>query len=612
MTESFEAKCLRCGAPDAGDRARCVCGASLFVDVLLKEPVEDERRRFALARALAVLGPPAPAFSQARTSLAIPGDRLVRGISRAFAQKILAILSEHGASALLQPAELPVETSASAAPRSSARGFLVRVLAVVALAGAGYRIWSSQSDATRRAWAFGLGTPSLAPQALQGPARLTTQEISQRASPSTLSIHCGGHMGSGFFVEPEVALTNAHVACPLGKSMAVVLPDGRQLIGETLKRDEDLDLATVRVVGAKAVPLKLGDVTRLQPGDPLVFIGSPKGLDFTVHEGKVGFVGRQYLGLGYLQFNASVNPGNSGGPLLDGRGEVVGVVSMKIENADGLGLALPIAYASKFISVPSTPEATARWEELLSRVAREEAREVEQFKAENFQPVLATLKEMDDLGIAAVIIERFDSTPSRVRHRLVLESGGEKCSMDVDFEYWKPLKEAMDNEQDSRRMRWLASHGITEGVHVGAGRVPVESCSLPTVGRAWLKMDGAGNEEFDRYEVPLQAVTAAREAWNRRKSALEVRERQVQEQRAQQEERSRENAGQWRTAFLQMRERVSRAEEAKRRLQEKWTAGQDVRQELAEAEAELKLANQRLEELERYASANSVPREWRQ
>ena len=168
MTESFEARCLRCGAPDPGDRARCVCGASLLVDVLLKEPVADERRRFALARALAVLGPPAPAFSQARTSLAIPGDRLVRGISRAFAQKSWRSSPSMGPARSCSPRELPVEPSAAAAPRSSARGFLVGVLAVVVLAGAAYQLWISQSDETRKAWAFGLGVPSWLPRRPRG------------------------------------------------------------------------------------------------------------------------------------------------------------------------------------------------------------------------------------------------------------------------------------------------------------------------------------------------------------------------------------------------------------------------------------------------------------
>ncbi|WP_224244142.1 S1C family serine protease [Hyalangium gracile] len=611
MSESFEARCLRCGAPDPGDKPRCICGASLLVDVLLKQPMEDERQRFVMARALALLGPPAPAFSQARVALGIPGERLVRGASRVFAEKIVAVLSEHGAQAVLQQAEQSVVQPAAAPPRSSARSALMAVFLLVVVAGAGHRLWTSQSAEIQKQVAFGLGAPSLAPAESGKPAWLTTQEISQRASPSTLSLRCGGQMGSGFFVEPELALTNAHVACPLGKTMTVVLPDGRQLIGETLARDEELDLATVRVVGAKAVPLKLGDVTRLQPGDPLVFIGSPKGLDFTVHEGKVGFVGRHYLGLGYVQFNASVNPGNSGGPLLDGRGEVVGVVSLKIENADGLGLALPIPYASKLIPVSASPEATARWEELLARVEREEAREVESFKVETSRPVLASVKEAPNVGLVVLIVERFDAPPSRKRHGLVLQTKDETCAMPADFEFWLPIQEAMEREKDSRRMRWIASRGITEGLYVGAARLPVEDCSLPEVGKAWLKVDGAGDEEFDRYELPLQAVTTARGVWNRNKRGIKAWEQTLWQARVE-NDRSREDAEQWRASFRRARERLSRAEEAKRRLEEDAAAGRYVRQKLSEAEAELKLANQQLAELERYASDKRVPEEWRQ
>lgn len=61
-------------------------------------------------------------------------------------------------------------------------------------------------------------------------------------------------------------LTNAHVACPVGKVMEVTLSDGRRVLGQTLKRDEALDLATVRVSGARAEPLPLGDATALSPG----------------------------------------------------------------------------------------------------------------------------------------------------------------------------------------------------------------------------------------------------------------------------------------------------------------------------------------------------------
>jgi serine protease Do len=613
MAESFEARCLRCGAPDPGDKAWCICGASLLVDVVLKAPVGDERKRFTLARAVALLGPPAPAFTQARTSLAVPGEPLVRGVSRAFAQKLLAVLSEHGASAILQSAQEP----AAAAPQRSSRAVLVAMLGIGVGVAAAFGVWTSLSPESRKDLAASMGVPALAPKGAGGEveAMLSTQELAKLATPSTLSLRCAGKMGSGFFVEPELALTNAHVACPPGKLMTVVLPDGRQLIGETVKSDEDLDLATVRVVGANAAPLKLGDVTLLQPGDPLVFIGSPRGLDFTVHEGKVGFLGRHYLGLGYVQFNASVNPGNSGGPLLNGRGEVVGVVSLKIANSDGLGLALPIEYASKLISVPSSPETEARWEELLARVAREEQREVDHFKVEAARPVLVSVKEIEGLGLVAVLLERFDAPPSRARHGVALQAGGDSCSMYVDFEYWKPIQEALkDEKEDSRRIRWVAARGITEGVHVGAARLPVEQCSLPGVGKAWVKLEqppGPESEGLDRYEVPGEAISAARAAWARHKGGIQAWEQQLGRRRKE-EERSREDAGEWRTSFRRARERISRGEEEKRRLEQEVASGRPLRQRLSEVEAELRLANAQLAELERYAAQKNVPQEWRQ
>ena len=139
---------------------------------------------------------------------------------------------------------------------------------------------------------------------------------------------------------------------------------------------------------------------------------------------------------------------------------------------------------------------------------------------------------------------------------MVLQAGSEPCSMYVDFEYWKPINEVRDDEQDSRRMRWVTSHGLTEGVHVGAARLPVEGCTVPGTGKGWLKLDGAGDEEFDRYEVPLEAVAAGQEAWNRHKGQIEAFQQHLWRQRVA-DERSREDAEQWRASFRRARERLS-------------------------------------------------------
>nr|WP_244982252.1 S1C family serine protease [Corallococcus exercitus] len=442
------------------------------------------------------------------------------------------------------------------------------------------------------------------------PSALSTAEISRRAGPSTLTLRCGSKVGSGFFVDSELVLTNEHVVCPPGKLMTAVLADGRELLGETVASDVDLDLATVRVVGAKVAPLPLGDVTRLEPGDPLVFIGSPKGLDFTVHEGKVGFVGRQYLGTGYVQFNASVNPGNSGGPLLNGRGEVVGVVSMKIENADGLGLALPIAYASKLVSVPTTPESTARWNQLLERVARDEEREVKRFQVDTEQQVVLSVQRVDGLGLVVLVAERFDSPPTAVKRRMELETEGKTCTLDLEFEDWRPLSQSLAEQEDSRRLRWFLSRGLTRGIHIGGARLPVETCSLPEVGTAWLKSGQGSGENQERIEVSLKDVREARETWSRNPTGIQRWERERFKQRLA-GTRSREEEERWRSSFVKARARVTRFEEERARLRKDESSGKPVAKRQQEVEEELKLASQQLAELERYAAEKNVPPEWR-
>jgi serine protease Do len=174
---------------------------------------------------------------------------------------------------------------------------------------------------------------------------LSSRELAKRSLPGTVSLHCADSLGSGFFVEPDLVLTNAHVLCPMGEKIQVVTADGRRLTGETVHSSQAVDLALVRVAGARATALPLGDVGNLALGDRVMMIGSPVGLEFTVHEGSVSHMGRVVQGVAFIQLDAKVNPGNSGGPIIDEQGRVVGVVTLKQAQAEGIGLALPINYA---------------------------------------------------------------------------------------------------------------------------------------------------------------------------------------------------------------------------------------------------------------------------
>lgn len=157
--------------------------------------------------------------------------------------------------------------------------------------------------------------------------------------------------GSGFITRSDgVVLTNAHVV-EGASEVEVTLPDGRRFNGKVLGGDPVTDVAVVKVV-ARGLPVTpLGDSSRVRPGETAIAIGNPLGLDNTVTAGIISAIQRtNALGEGqrvpYLQTDAAVNPGNSGGPLINDRGQVIGI-NTAIRKAPGAGLsfAIPINLA---------------------------------------------------------------------------------------------------------------------------------------------------------------------------------------------------------------------------------------------------------------------------
>lgn len=167
-------------------------------------------------------------------------------------------------------------------------------------------------------------------------------------------------IGSGFIVhESGYILTNDHVAGGADK-ITVVLHNGDELNGRVLWSDPTLDLAVVKVNAAGLPYAEMGDSENLMVGDTAVAIGTPLGLQFqhTVTAGIISALNRTVRvptdrGENYMedliQTDASINPGNSGGPLLNARGEVVGINTVKVASAEGIGFAIPIDVAKPII-----------------------------------------------------------------------------------------------------------------------------------------------------------------------------------------------------------------------------------------------------------------------
>jgi serine protease Do len=162
-------------------------------------------------------------------------------------------------------------------------------------------------------------------------------------------------LGSGVVVDANgLVLTNAHVVAHAGV-IHVRTPDGDDLKATLLGTDPDTDLAVLRVPDARGLrPAPLGDSGRLQVGEWVVAIGSPLGLHHTVTVGVVSAKARTVddSGLEFIQTDAAINPGSSGGPLFDLSGAVVGINSGMLSGRGqnvGLNVAIPISIVKEVL-----------------------------------------------------------------------------------------------------------------------------------------------------------------------------------------------------------------------------------------------------------------------
>lgn len=188
------------------------------------------------------------------------------------------------------------------------------------------------------------------------PDRITTAEASELYAPAVVLVKTASGLGSGFFINKEGYLvTNFHVIAGEKKIAVTQFLKEGQILRRVVHKEVEIvatapfhDLAVLRLKepGPDITPVIFAPGEKLGVGETVFAIGNPLGLERTVTEGVLSQTHRNFGGILYLQVDAPVNPGNSGGPLFNARGQVIGIINMGVATMEGLNFAIPARHAT--------------------------------------------------------------------------------------------------------------------------------------------------------------------------------------------------------------------------------------------------------------------------
>ena len=178
---------------------------------------------------------------------------------------------------------------------------------------------------------------------------MTTEKMIQKLKFSVLRLQNSGGIGTGFVIsEQGHIITCNHVVSE--EFVEVISNQGNRWKVQLIGRSPNSDLAMLQVPDIEQQPICLADSVEISEGQTVFALGYPLGLEFTVSKGIVSNRNLVRNGLSYVQTDVSLNPGNSGGPVVNERGELIGIANSAIAQTQGLGFAITLRHVLAFAS----------------------------------------------------------------------------------------------------------------------------------------------------------------------------------------------------------------------------------------------------------------------
>ena len=191
--------------------------------------------------------------------------------------------------------------------------------------------------------------PQLAKQdsAIEGakPDRKAARNVADSAIGFTAFVRSGSTYGAGILLDRAGHILTCHHVIEGSGAITVSFADSEPLPAKLVDFDRSLDIALLKVEARRATPARFASVSTVEMGDDVFGMGAPRKLRFSLSRGLVSYVGRPFGAAYYLQTDLPTNSGNSGGPVMNEQGEVVGITTFIFRDSQGLAFALPIDYA---------------------------------------------------------------------------------------------------------------------------------------------------------------------------------------------------------------------------------------------------------------------------
>lgn len=332
---------------------------------------------------------------------------------------------------------------------------------------------------------------------------LSDAELTALGRQATVVLTSGPCQGSAFFVTPELLLTNAHVVCAETAEARV----GERLVPATIVQiDDELDVALMRAEGAGGTPLRLANAMGVQPGDRVAAAGAPGGRGVSVVSGVVTLPLTRIWGVLHVEAYATLDHGNSGGPLLDARGRAIGVIS-KRRAAGGrpVALALPLDYVVDWLP-PGLADQGPGWAERVTEATRGADADLEHFRPALRGPLLIgahfmryarprAVSAAPDQALVFVVAAPASagaSSPTRLTVRLTC---GDTAPRVTTLSTWLPIDRPVERSSmlDVTQLRpflsWARKRALAEGLALATGVAPVTPEQLCSTGQLAL-LDG--------------------------------------------------------------------------------------------------------------------------